>query len=296
MVSTEEGIAIAEICVYIPVSILTLIVVFRHGFKRQAGWIYLAIFCGIKIAGAGFRITQTHNPTNKTDIEWAAILESIGLSPLLLATMGFLKRVTDKASYHVRSENNAFSALAAALGIVNSIAKRATASSRRSRIIQIATLPTMIALALAIFGATKEANLNVSDISNGKKLMKAAIIMFLTLGPFSVSRDCMIYIIIFALVVITIKDIGNAPRAEKRIYLAVMGSLPLLAVRILYSILAVFTNNEEFSVFSGNPLVRLFMEVVEEFMIVCFYVSVGLTANEARERQEIQGHRLHSRR
>jgi len=93
MVSTEEGIAIAEICVYIPVFILTIIVVFRHGFKRQAGWIYLAIFCVVRLAGAGFKIAQTHNPTSKTDIEWAAILQSIGLSPLLLASLGLLKRV-----------------------------------------------------------------------------------------------------------------------------------------------------------------------------------------------------------
>jgi hypothetical protein len=93
MVSTEEGIAIAEICVYVPVFILTVIVIFRHGFRRQAGWIYLAIFCVIRIAGAGFTISETQNPINKTDIEWAAILDSVGLSPLLLATIGLLKRV-----------------------------------------------------------------------------------------------------------------------------------------------------------------------------------------------------------
>jgi hypothetical protein len=93
MVSTKEGIAIAEICVYVPVFILTVIVIFRHGFRRQAGWIYLAIFCVIRIAGAGFTISETQNPINKTDIEWAAILDSVGLSPLLLATIGLLKRV-----------------------------------------------------------------------------------------------------------------------------------------------------------------------------------------------------------
>jgi hypothetical protein len=93
MVSTKEGIAIAEICVYVPVFILTVIVIFRHGFRRQAGWMYLAIFCVIRIAGAGFTISETQNPINKTDIEWAAILDSVGLSPLLLATIGLLKRV-----------------------------------------------------------------------------------------------------------------------------------------------------------------------------------------------------------
>jgi hypothetical protein len=93
MVSTDEGIAIAELCVYIPVFLLTAIAVLRHGFQKQLGWIYLAIFCAIRLAGAGFKIESVQNPTSKTDAEWSAILQSVGLSPLLLASMGLLKRV-----------------------------------------------------------------------------------------------------------------------------------------------------------------------------------------------------------
>ncbi|KAF8862965.1 hypothetical protein BDZ45DRAFT_670611 [Acephala macrosclerotiorum] len=265
MVSTQEAIAIAEICVYIPTFILTLIVVFRHGFKKQLGWIYLAIFCVVRLAGAGFKIAQTHNPTNKTDIEWAAILQSVGLSPLLLASLGLLKRVTDEVSNHVRSENNAFAGYAANSGLVNIVAKRATANSRRSRIIQITQIPTMIALALAIVGGTDEADSDASDISNGKKYMKIAILMF---GA--------IYLLLCALTVITMKDVGNAPRGEKRIYFAVLCALPFIAVRLLYSILAAFVNNDDFSIFGGKPLIQLFMAVVEEFIVVSLYTLVGL--------------------
>ena len=93
MVSTAEGIANAELCVYIPIFILTVVVMIRHGFQRQLGWIYLAIFCIIRLAGAGFKIESVHHPTNKTDTEWSAILQSVGLSPLLMASMGLLKRV-----------------------------------------------------------------------------------------------------------------------------------------------------------------------------------------------------------
>ncbi|KUJ18921.1 uncharacterized protein LY89DRAFT_582774 [Mollisia scopiformis] len=254
MVSTSEAIAYAEICVYIPTFILTLFVVFRHGFKRQAGWIYLAIFSLIRVAGAGFKIAQSHNPTNKTDIEWAAILQSVGLSPLLLASMGLLKRVN----------------VAANSGIANIITKRATAHSRRSRVIQIAALPTMIALALAIIGGTDEADSDASDISNGKKYMKIAVIMFFC-----------IYLLLCALTVITMTDVGNAPRGEKRIYIAVLAALPLLAVRLLYSILAAFVNNNDFSIFGGKPLIQLFMAIIEEFVIVLFYTLVGLTSNKS---------------
>jgi hypothetical protein len=93
MVSTAEAIAYAEICVYVPIFLLTAIVIFRHGFQKQLGWIYLTIFCVVRLAGAIFEIKKVHNPTNKTDIEWSMILQSVGLSPLLMATLGLLKRV-----------------------------------------------------------------------------------------------------------------------------------------------------------------------------------------------------------
>lgn len=65
MVSTDEGIAISELCVYIPIFILTVIVMTQHGFQRQLGWIYLTIFCIIRLVGAGFKIESVHNPTTK---------------------------------------------------------------------------------------------------------------------------------------------------------------------------------------------------------------------------------------
>jgi hypothetical protein len=93
MVATKEGIAIAELAMYIPALIFAIIIVIRLGFHRQLGWIYLAILSGIRIAGAIFEILREHSPTNATYIEWAAILQSIGLAPLILASMGLLKRV-----------------------------------------------------------------------------------------------------------------------------------------------------------------------------------------------------------
>lgn len=179
-----------------------------------------------------------------------------------MASLGLLKRVTDEVSRHIRSSSNIASS-----GLIGLVTKRADADSRRSRVIQIAQLPTMIALILCIVGGTDEASSTASDISEGKKLTKIGIIIFL-----------IIYLVLFALVVITMKDVGNAPRGEKRIYFAVMGALPLLAIRLLWSILATFSNNKDFSLNSSKPLIQLFMAVLEEFVIVCFYILAGLTA------------------
>ena len=90
---TAEHVAIAELVVYIPTALLTIFVVLRHGFHKQLGWIYLCTFSAIRIIGAIMEILSTRNPNNSTDKEWATILQSVGLSALLLSTLGILKRV-----------------------------------------------------------------------------------------------------------------------------------------------------------------------------------------------------------
>lgn len=91
--STREAIAVAELVVYIPAFALALLVFIRQGFTRQLGFLYLVIFTAIRIAGAAVEILSQQNPTNPSDAEWAGILSTIGLSPLLLASTGLLKRV-----------------------------------------------------------------------------------------------------------------------------------------------------------------------------------------------------------
>ena len=127
----------------------------------------------------------------------------------------------------------------------------------------------MIALILCIVGGIDEANTtNSSDVSTGRRDTKIGIIIFL-----------IIYLVLLALVIITMKDVGSASRGEKRIYFAVLAALPFLAVRLLWSLLAAFSNNSTFSIEGGKPLVQLFMAILEEFVIVVMYTLAGLTAS-----------------
>ena len=36
-------IAVAEVVLYVPILIVSVILIFRHGFTRQAGWIFLLL-------------------------------------------------------------------------------------------------------------------------------------------------------------------------------------------------------------------------------------------------------------
>ena len=88
----SESLSIAELVIYPPILIANIFVLIRHGFSRQSGWIFLASFCIIRITGASFGVAYA-NTHNINDLEWSAILGSVGISALLLSTAGILQRV-----------------------------------------------------------------------------------------------------------------------------------------------------------------------------------------------------------
>lgn len=84
--------AIAELVFYVPAVALALWVAFRHGFSKQAGWIFLAILALVRIIGPSMLLAYEHKPS-KSLLIGAIVLDNIGISPLLLAMLGILKRV-----------------------------------------------------------------------------------------------------------------------------------------------------------------------------------------------------------
>ncbi len=92
MVNDRDAVAIFEIIVYIPLAILALINCIRHGFKRSSGWIYTFLLCVVRIAGAICQFVS-HSDHSTGLIQAMVIFDSIGLSPLLLATLGLLHRL-----------------------------------------------------------------------------------------------------------------------------------------------------------------------------------------------------------
>ena len=99
---------IATIAVYIPILCLAAISLFRNGLKDGAGWVYLILFsismntlimllltlCPdlsllVKIAGAAISID--YEKTGNTGLEEpSAIINSIGLSPLMMSTLSMI--------------------------------------------------------------------------------------------------------------------------------------------------------------------------------------------------------------
>ncbi|KZM25087.1 hypothetical protein ST47_g3778 [Ascochyta rabiei] len=284
-VITAEHVAIAELVVYIPIFLLTLWVVLRHGAHKQLGWIYVLIFSIIRVAGAVMEILSTKNADDTTDKEWAVILQSVGLSPLLLSTLGILKRVFDEISEHSPSagRNMALQGLGSSRGLIGKIAgiytKRATAASRRSRAVQLLHIPALIALVLAIMGGTDQASSDVSKHASGQTETHAAVIVFI-----------LIYMAACVLWAISARDFSIMSSSQTRIYLCVLLALPLLAVRILYSVISAFSHRKQFSTIDGDETIRLVMATIEEFLVVFMYTILGVITPRSTNKSRKQDH------
>jgi len=117
-------ISILQAVAYTPILLLAIFLIIRHGIKKQQGWIFLAIFAQARIIGAILLIAEEAQTNPSTGLITAAsIVQSIGLSPLVLTTLGFLCTVgrgtglfTDK--YPVSKVTHLVLAGAVALGVV----------------------------------------------------------------------------------------------------------------------------------------------------------------------------------
>jgi len=82
------------VAIYVPILVVCFMVAFRHGFSRRAGWVLLVVVSLVRIVGGYLHIAAEEvRPPNISLFIGYSILEAAGLSPLLIATVGFLKTI-----------------------------------------------------------------------------------------------------------------------------------------------------------------------------------------------------------
>jgi hypothetical protein len=89
----SDGIAVWKLVYYTVALFGSIKVSWRHGFGKNSGWIYLAIFCVIRIINSSAELASL-SPSNSDAITVAAVTSFLGLSPLLLAALGLLSRMS----------------------------------------------------------------------------------------------------------------------------------------------------------------------------------------------------------
>lgn len=241
-ITYRNGVAIGELVVYIPSLFITLLLAFRHGFGRSSGWYFLIIFCLARIIGPCMSLAAISSPSVSL-FTGALILQNIGLSPLILATLGLLSRVLDSIN-------------------------RNTHTFLQPRLLKIIEIITLVGLILGIVGGT---NSSETYTTTGKWVpateSKVSNVLFI------VSFVALLIATIF-----TSFSISHAENGEKRILLGISIALPFLFVRLLYSVLSAFVaNSTKFNSFTGSVSILLCMALLEELVIVVIYLAIGVT-------------------
>jgi hypothetical protein len=134
-------------------------------------------------------------------------------------------------------------------------------------LLRLLHLPCSIAIVLCIVGGVRQSNSDPKVQASGKTNAKAGIVVFL-----------LAFVQIAILALVTLPRARKVPTAQRRILHAVLLALPLLAIRLLYSILANFSTFSTFSTTHGNPCVQLGMAVIEEIIIIVLYLAAGVAA------------------
>lgn len=83
--STDHSLPIAILAIDILLSFPAIYNVFTHGVRRGAimGWAFFFIFLTLRIISSALQLSDSNSNT-------ASLVASIGLSPLLLSTLGLL--------------------------------------------------------------------------------------------------------------------------------------------------------------------------------------------------------------
>ncbi|KAF3483007.1 uncharacterized protein GIQ15_02331 [Arthroderma uncinatum] len=238
-VDYRHGVAIFSLIIYLPCVFVSIYVALRHGFAKAAGWYFLVVFSIVRTVGACLQLATIANPTEGL-FTGAAVCNSIGTTPLILACVGLLQRANNSITNKGQK------------GVVPVVFRA------------IATL-ALVGLILAIVGITSQDDM-MHYVPNGKT--KAAILVTLA-----------VWVIVAGLLFMLYGRKKYLPAGENRLLLAVAISLPFILVRLIYSLISAFTRNPRFSIFSGDVTIYLVMAVLEEMIVVITCIAIGVTLN-----------------
>ncbi|KAH8646788.1 hypothetical protein BX600DRAFT_518813 [Xylariales sp. PMI_506] len=239
-------VSIAELIVYVPALIAAIVVCSRHGIHRASGWVYTVILCVVRIAGAVCQLLTYHDQSEGL-LKATVIIDSIGLSPLLLATLGVISRYVD----WINSKG---------IEVFN---------IKQFRLVQLLiTLGLILSIAGGSSGSSSDGQVTVSTTAQAGIILY--IVAFLGLTFFLVTSN-------------RYKNV--VPAQEARSPLAVALAWPLILVRLVYSVLAIFLHNSTFSVIGGNVAVHACMAVLEEVLVVIDYLILGFSLHKLEPEQ-----------
>ncbi|KAK5169019.1 uncharacterized protein LTR77_006328 [Saxophila tyrrhenica] len=237
----KGGLAAAQVAFFAPALLISTYIVFRHGLRRQLGWLYLVLLSILRLVGASATLwSETQNDYSKSILQTAFITSAVGTAPLLLVLLGFMQLV-----------NKDMKTAGSAVGIW---------------VFRGIHLLSLAALVLAILGGTDISSTISSTVSLGHTLLKAGSIVFLV-----------IYLALAAITFLTFSRKYAVLTEERKLVDAGLAALPFLLVRIIYTVVVSFAGKGSiFYLWNVNVYVSAFMQFLMEAFVVVIFMTAGL--------------------
>ncbi|KAI9747203.1 MAG: Phosphotransferase enzyme, partial [Chaenotheca gracillima] len=249
MLDGRNDVSIAQIVIYVPILFVSIALIFRDGFTRSGGWIGVNIFALIRIIGSSMELATIAKPDVVGLNVGSAILSAVGLSPLLLAALGLLRRLAASS--------------------------RGPGKAHWTDTIHVHAIQLLVivGLALALVGGFHSG----SDYEHTG-----------TYSPQTISKVATVLFIVSLLAIGVVTHLTSrklfamGSNSDKPLMLAVIASLPFLLVRLVYSILTNFVNKPQYNTLDGSVTVWVCVSVIEEMITCLIYETAGFMARGER--------------
>ncbi|KAI5235336.1 hypothetical protein E4T43_09365 [Aureobasidium subglaciale] len=237
MLSYRNDVFIAVLIFYSCTAIFSTIRLAQYGLGKTASERLLLTFSIGRILCAAFQLATINYPRNTS--VWAGYVTtfSICVSILLSASLVLLRRLAERAG--------------------SDFPKIAGRDSMK-----FCQILVMIGLILGIAGGIRaDSSWGTTGSYSPDSLQKASIVIFV------ISWALVVFMAIH-----TLRKAHSALLSSQKIVIAIFAiSLPLLAVRIIYSAISIFANPRSFSSIYGNVTIMLCMALIEEAIVVILY-------------------------
>ncbi len=241
---TYDGLAVAQIILYVVFLAGAVFLCLKHGFLKSAGWRYLLVLGLVRIIGSALRLATISAPTDQNLYVGWLVLNGLGLGPLILMLLGLLSRTFESMRRNGHD-------------VVKPLFHRA---------IQTLMLVAMILLIVGGFsstftvgagGAPQVSYAETSKVGSG-----------LMIG---------VFVLLCLETLLALLNQGYVTQGEHRIVFAVVACLPFVLVRLVYSELLVFAHVR------STAWLMLAMEVVMEAIVVVICEALGFSLAKAPE-------------
>jgi len=234
MNNSSREIAISQIAVFSTFALPIFLSLGWHGMPGFLGWGFLFSFCILRIVGGAIFLSDPGS-------EAGAIISSVAISPLILATMS----IGYESTYDIQRKN-----LPRVL---------------RSRMQTLLHILVTIGLTLSIVGAL---NFDLTDPSHTEH----SAILKLRVGA---GIFLAVWLILVAITAVSCRY-HRRNRDEKTLLISVILVLPFLGARVVYAVLATAINSSQINIVSGNLTLRIILLVAPEMIVTGIFAVFGV--------------------